>query len=500
VKRISLFASIMFFLFPHIAQSSTHAETGTAVAGVTTALDTYNGTIPGACPSNPGNSVISVSVSPAASHGTATATQSTYDCGNGSTGLVSLSYTPNADHSGTDTFSVVINWSSNSGIWTDTFNWTVTVSSASSSSSSPTVVSAEKSVDVQAMTTSVTKTTQTIAARVASVIKPKSSSRRKSNSPRSKKVTENNESQGLKNILASLSRPEQSGVGMTYDGTSVGIGAGDKLNGFNLKTNQDFGATGLSAGSTTDNGLGFWVKLSDINSEDKHFVAQSEGDMWMLIGGVDKRVTDDAAIGIAFTYENSNTDTNLSSTGIGTADSTAYTIAPYGVTLLTESVTMDVSAGFSWVDSDKRSNTNVTSNYDSTRTFLATNLNGYAAVGNFDLSSSIGWMSAWEDQEAYTDSTAATIAKQKTEFSMVSVIGEIAYPTETTEPYVNMRLEKDITWTDVAGIVHDQYGATLGGGVRFFMGNLIGEFNGEVDIGREQYEQFSFMGNLRYEY
>ena len=353
--------------------------------------------------------------------------------------------------------------------------------------------SGDDQVGINTMTTAVTKTTQTIAARVASVIRPSSSRRAQTAALKS-------DSEGIKNVLSSLTKSNDSGVGLSYDKTSVGVNAGDSMNGFSLTAGRDFGQMGLSAGATADNGLGIWINASYINTEDKHFVSQSDGDMFMVIAGIDKRVTDDAAIGIAFTYEDNEEDTNIRSAGAGMAESSAFTVAPYGVAMLTDSVTLDASAGFSWVDSDKRSAAGVTSSFDSTRLFMALNLNGYASAGKFDLSSSFGWLSAWEEVEAYVDSAAQASSEKTNELSQVSVKGEVSYPTETVEPYINMRLEKDLTWTDVVGIVHDEYGATLGGGIRFWAGNMIGELNGEVDVGREQFEQYSIMGNLRYEF
>ncbi|MBF0446665.1 MAG: autotransporter outer membrane beta-barrel domain-containing protein [Magnetococcales bacterium] len=331
--------------------------------------------------------------------------------------------------------------------------------------------------DVKTLSTSSGKQIQIIASRASSSIRAASGSMFKQN-------TTGSLQEGGQTILSSFS-------GSEADQPQFGD--------LGREVRSSLVQSGISAGDM-GGGLGGWLNVSYINSDDNNLITQSDSDMWMIIGGIDKKVLDDVAIGLALTYEDVQVDTNLNNAGAGFANSTAFSFTPYAAAQLTDNVTIDGSLGVSWVNNDKRNAAGATASYDSERYFMAINLNGFTSMGAANLSSSVGWLNSWENQDGYTDSAATVVAAKKNELSQLSFTGEVAYPSETVEPYMSMRLEKDITWTDIAGVTHDEYGVTLGGGVRFMVGELIGEINGDVDVARAKYDQFSLMGNLRYEF
>ena len=197
--------------------------------------------------------------------------------------------------------------------------------------------------------------------------------------------------------------------------------------------------TGVSAGDESMR-AGVWATYTHNWISNDWESAKSNGGLNTGIFGGDYRITDNAVVGLTVSYQNANIRTAFND---GVLNSDGYTFVPYAaVGLLDGRLVLDAMTGFGFGGTDVKYNRSVGAvkgNYDSTRWLLSTNATYNHPVDKLTLSGKLGWLSAYEWANGYTDSNNTTIGKQTSSLGELSIGGRAAYALDPAiEPYIGV--------------------------------------------------------------
>ncbi|MBT8440559.1 MAG: autotransporter outer membrane beta-barrel domain-containing protein, partial [Gammaproteobacteria bacterium] len=108
----------------------------------------------------------------------------------------------------------------------------------------------------------------------------------------------------------------------------------------------NYSTSGLAAGSLTGN-YNIWANASYSEFESTFVIGSYEAERTGLLVGVDRMIGAKSVLGVAFGYEDLSTTTFYNG---GSDSEDGFTIAPYYGVVLTDSLTFDMSLGYSWLD------------------------------------------------------------------------------------------------------------------------------------------------------
>ena len=262
---------------------------------------------------------------------------------------------------------------------------------------------------------------------------------------------------------------------------------------------------GLSAGDTFKN-IGVWASYSHTEYENDFFRTKFDGDTDTIFLGADFAPAENAVLGVAIGYENTRTDTDFN---LGRASADGYTIAPYFGMTLDDTWSMDISGGFSSIDTDQyrtAAGTRITSDVDTSRWFISANINGFSEIDNWRLTGRGGFMYAVSTDDSFAESNGTSIAKRKTKIGQLSVSGEAAYALEEFEPFIGATFNQDVTKTKTIFATgtqpsDDENDLLLSLGFRYFGDDGL-SVTGQYDtrVGRDDYDEDTLSFNLRWDY
>ena len=255
---------------------------------------------------------------------------------------------------------------------------------------------------------------------------------------------------------------------------------------------------GLSAGDAPLN-QGMWLNIGYTSVNDDDTVTESDSDISTYIVGYDYKLSDRMALGVAVTYEKINADLDFNN---GDLDGDGYTIAPYFTMLLTDYLSMDVIAGYGLVDYDQDRNSGyVKSSVDADRQFCEFTVNGFTNIELWSFNGHFSFLYAHEGQDSYRESDGTYNKDNNIDFAQLFAGIEVAYQFEHVEPYVTFDFEWDVQYEDIAGADYDDTGGNGGVGCRFFFSDQFsGDVYGSARFCRDDYDDYSVIGNLRYEF
>lgn len=153
-----------------------------------------------------------------------------------------------------------------------------------------------------------------------------------------------------------------------------------------------------------------WVGYSHSKYDSSVQVAPYDADLDSYRIGVDRFFAGKYLLGLAVLYERLDTDTQYNGGG---QDVDGTTVAPYFSWLINDRFSLDVNAGYGWLDaSQKRIDPTGTpgsppilrASYDAHRSFASATLNAYLARGDWNLGGRIGYLYSQEKQDGYTES------------------------------------------------------------------------------------------------
>jgi len=290
------------------------------------------------------------------------------------------------------------------------------------------------------------------------------------------------------------------------DSSSGGDKDSNNKQGFNFNKNgfSFEGESGLNAGDLQLGNLGVWLSYSYTSSENDFSRTAFESDSHNVVGGVDISPSDDYILGLAISYEISDTDTTFNQ---GNLITDGVTVVPYMGILLSDQWSMDASFGYGWLSNDQyrtSAGTRITSNVDSSQWFYSMNLNGITFYNNWIIGGRAGVLFAKSETDSFTESNGVLVGKRETTLGEFQLGGDVAYSFGEFEPYIGAVYERDFIFDEILltsgpQAANDRDDILVSGGFRYF-GNqgLTANFEYSKRLLREQFEEDSVRMNLRY--
>jgi len=152
-----------------------------------------------------------------------------------------------------------------------------------------------------------------------------------------------------------------------------------------------------------------WIGYSRSDYDSSVQVAPYDADLDSYRIGVDRFFAGKYLLGLALLYEQLDTRTIYNGGG---QDVDGTTLAPYFSWLINEHFSLDVNAGYAWLDASQNridptgtpgSPPILTSSYDARRKFAAATLNGFLPRGNWTFGARLGYLYSEEKQDGYTE-------------------------------------------------------------------------------------------------
>ena len=276
------------------------------------------------------------------------------------------------------------------------------------------------------------------------------------------------------------------------------VNADDEQKGEELKSNR---VSGLAAGDQPAK-FGLWVNTGYADWDIDDHKTKSDGNLTTFIIGADYRVAEPVVFGISLAYENSATDTDYNK---GWLDQDGITIAPYLGIIFNNYLAFSATVGYAWLDIDQKrekgSGHKVRSSLDSNRIFGSMRLNGFYNINRLTLTGTLGCLYAQERQESFTEKDGNHISSNNVDLGQASLGVEVSYNFDAIEPYLATTLLYDFQYEDVKNANYDDTSVEINPGVRFYMDNgFCADIQGGAVLGRNNYDEFSIIANLRYEF
>lgn len=265
---------------------------------------------------------------------------------------------------------------------------------------------------------------------------------------------------------------------------------------------------GLNAGDWQMENLGVWLGYNYTQSENDFFRTAFESDRHTVVGGVDLTPNDWLVAGLALAYENSDTDTVFNS---GNLESDGFTVAPYAGILLSDTWSLDASAGFSFIENDQFRTDPVTgarisSAPDTDRFYFSANLSGISYLDNWIIGGRIGTLFARSKTGDFIESDGTPVGERVTKLGQLRIGGDAAYSYGRWEPFVSALYEYDfqldkIVLTTGAQPENDDDDVLFAAGIRYFNNaGLSGNFEYSKRLLREDFDEDSLTLTVRYDY
>ncbi len=271
--------------------------------------------------------------------------------------------------------------------------------------------------------------------------------------------------------------------------------------------------TGMAAGEDFAVPYGFWGSFSRTESEDDFSTTAFDSTRYNFIVGGDFSPREGLIMGLALGYETQEVDTFFNG---GQQDVDGYTVVPYLALRVGEHSSLDLSFGYSSVDTDQFRlalvgglpvGARVSSSVDSERYFFSGNYTTNRTYGNWNLTGQVGGLWAKDAQDAFSESNGTAIASSNFKVGQWRIGGEAAYAWEAFEPYARGTFQYDFTRTKVAfapGVAapkSDRSDVLAGFGVRYFANNGIsGSLEYSTVLGRENYSEDTIQFLIRAEF
>lgn len=317
--------------------------------------------------------------------------------------------------------------------------------------------------------TSVKQSTSMISNRIKRVIIPQPLFEERLASSTPKQNSTNLKPESQKRTLSDI-------VDISFDSKTIGLAAGDA----SMKH-------------------GIWTNIAYTSGDDDDLLTESSTDINSYIIGYDYKISERMAMGVAVTYEKIDAELDFNN---GNLDGDGYTVAPYFAMLLSDYLAMDLIVGYALVDYDQDRNFGaVDSSIDADRQFFQLAINGFHYLDQWSFNTNLSFLYANENQDSYIESDGTRVKDNNVELSQFSLGLEVAYAFQHIEPYFTVAYEYDTQYEKISGTSYDRNGGDGGVGCRlFFSDQLSGDLYGSSKFGRDDYDEYSLLGNLRYDF
>ncbi len=263
----------------------------------------------------------------------------------------------------------------------------------------------------------------------------------------------------------------------------------------------DGSAKGGAAGGDDSPRLGVWANVAWTGFKDSSAVVKSDGNAWAFVAGADYAFTSESMAGVAFVFDQANTDTDYNR---GKMESRGFGLAPYAAFRITDLLSASVLASYSFVDTETErffsATQNATGETEAHRMMVAGDLSVDTMIDNFTFNGSLGisWLRAW--QNSYTERTSnLVIGATSTETAAVTLAAQPGYMILVDEesnswlhPYLRGQYSYNYVQTEVNGHPNDADAFRVGGGIDAFTdGGYSLNASVDTELGRKNYRDIS---------
>jgi hypothetical protein len=272
------------------------------------------------------------------------------------------------------------------------------------------------------------------------------------------------------------------------------------------------GERGVAAGDLLGGGWGFWGSLAYSDYESRVFIAPYEGGTTSVLAGLDRFVGNRLLLGLSLGHERSSIDTFFNG---GDQRRDGLTVAPYGLWIVSEWLSVDAAAGYTHLDTRQRridpaNAATLSADFRSDRAFFTGNLNAMLPAGDWIIGARAGVLHTVESQRAYREQggpTARSVGRRHVKLTQGHAGLEVARPIGAFEPYAMAIYRYDLAREDgrkagglPAGIAPqpaDRDEVQLGLGLRYYRGQASAAIEWLRTEGRSRFVNDSFTVNLR---
>ncbi|WP_299374210.1 autotransporter domain-containing protein [uncultured Kiloniella sp.] len=249
----------------------------------------------------------------------------------------------------------------------------------------------------------------------------------------------------------------------------------------------------------------FWGHGSYNNIENKHNETNDDsrftGDVWGYNIGFDYSLNNATYVGLSLGYADSDLSTLYNS---GTYDETNWSLTPYAVYQATDNIKLSFLGGYSIGGIEQsRNNGSVTSNTNSSMFYAGINASyKIQPVQNipFAVSTKLGLTALHKIVDAYTESDGTHVDKTVSNTWQIKPGLEASYSFISDQTEIQPFVKVDFIHDFRDSINNDDNAYDFGGGIRInnpSMG-LNGIIEGQSQIGRDDYSEYSVSGLLAY--
>ncbi|HTT07365.1 MAG TPA: autotransporter outer membrane beta-barrel domain-containing protein [Gammaproteobacteria bacterium] len=266
-------------------------------------------------------------------------------------------------------------------------------------------------------------------------------------------------------------------------------------------------SSGLNAGDRMIN-YGAWASYSYADYKNDLSSTAFDGHTHTVLAGVDVAPWEKVVIGLSAGYENSDIDTGFNQ---GNQQSDGYTIAPYFGAVLSDTWSVDFSAGYSSIDYDQfrtapGTGLRVTSSPNTDRWFGALNVNGLWTYDKWTLGAKIGTLYTKSVQNSFTESDGTKVSETDDRLGQWLIGGNVAYSLGDFEPFASATYERDYSRTVITVLTgpqpaNDNDDVLVGAGVRYFgPKGITGNLEWNKRVSRENFDEDVVTATLRLDF
>lgn len=267
---------------------------------------------------------------------------------------------------------------------------------------------------------------------------------------------------------------------------------------------MDFRLNGQSGGDPASQ-FGVWGQALWANVDKSEQALQMSGNVYNIMGGIDRHIGDRFLAGLAFGYENVDFDTKFNQ---GKYKDNGEILSPYLAVTLNRNWIVDISGTYAWLNyHTERDNGAVSASYSGHRLGASGGLTGNFAYGNWHFQSKTNVFYSSESQNSFVDTSLAAVDANSFALGRLSTGGKIGYATGAVMPYVKVIGEWDFKTPDAVlkgnGQMSevDHGGAVTGVGIEANTGKLNGSL--EVDyssLGRQNLDVWAMIARFHWDF
>ncbi len=253
-------------------------------------------------------------------------------------------------------------------------------------------------------------------------------------------------------------------------------------------------------------GLSIWSSFANSWQRNRQAIVKSRGTNQTITFGIDYAISSMLTIGLSGNYSHSDTDTIFNG---GYTRSNNGSVVPYVNLTLTEWLSADISAGYSFGHTKQNRivfGAPSRSSYDTHGWLLSANLNAARWYGSWMFSAKGGLFINSNHQASFIESNGTVHTSSDSKLTQVSLGGTVSYYMAPVMPYASLTYKYDLVRDKpvTPGVSDDRDEFELGAGFHVYgtgeWKNLTGGLSVTTVLGRSHKRNTTLAVNLRYSF